>query len=358
MSIVRRARSEILALQPYSSARMEAGVAHTMLNANEAPGSPIEGDTLALNRYPEPQPKALLLALAALYGVAPEQVFVGRGSDEPIDLLVRAFCRGGADNIVICPPTFGMYAVAAGVQNADVLRVPLKMEADTFILDFGALRAALTANTKIVFLCTPNNPTGSLLPQADVLRFVSDVRDQVLVVVDEAYVEFSQDTSFAEYLDQHNNLAILRTLSKAQGLAGVRCGALLAATEIIGLLRRIMAPYPIAAPVQDAVLKALASPAWTQRRIAQCIAERQRMQSALGQLTNVIKVWPSQANFICFQLRDAADIYRGLLQHGIIIRDVSHYLGLAQCLRVSVGLPEENDRFLNALTVLSMERAA
>jgi histidinol-phosphate aminotransferase len=358
MSIVKRARSEILELQPYSSARMEAGVAHTMLNANEAPGSPISGDALSLNRYPEPQPKALLAALAALYGVAPAQVFVGRGSDEPIDLLVRAFCRAGVDNIVICPPTFGMYAVAAGVQNAGIIRVPLKVEADACTLDFGALRAALTADTKIVFLCTPNNPTGSLLPQADILQFVTDVRDQVLVVVDEAYIEFSSDTTMARYLGQHNNLAILRTLSKAQGLAGVRCGALLASTEIIGLLRRIMAPYPIAAPVQDAVLKALANPTWTQQSIAQCIAERQRLQSALGQLKNVTQVWPSQANFVCFQVRGAADIYRDLLQRGIIIRDVSHYLGLAQCLRVSVGLPQENDRFLDAMTALSLEHAA
>jgi histidinol-phosphate aminotransferase len=358
MSIVKRARAEIVALQPYSSARLEAGVAHTMLNANEAPGSPILDDTLALNRYPEPQPKALLAALASLYGVAPAQVFVGRGSDEPIDLLVRAFCRAGEDNIVICPPTFGMYAVAAGVQNAGILRVPLKIEADVCALDFSALREALTANTKIVFLCTPNNPTGSLLPQTDILRFVSDVCDHVLVVVDEAYIEFSHDSSLAKYLDQHNNLAILRTLSKAQGLAGVRCGALLAWPEIISLLRKIMAPYPIAAPVQDAVLKALANPAWTQQRIAQCIAERQRIQTALGQLKNVTQVWPSQANFVCFQVSGAADIYRGLLQRGIIIRDVSHYLGLAQCLRVSVGLPQENDRFLDALTALSLEHAA
>lgn len=351
MSVLDLARPELLALKPYSSARLEAGRAQVMLNANESPEPAFAGDELALNRYPDPQPAALLEKLAVAFGVRPTQVYAGRGSDEAIDLLTRAFCRAGQDAVLVSPPTFGMYAVAAGVQGAAVVSVPLAASRD-FALDSAAVIAAAQASpVKLVYVCTPNNPTGRAVPRAEVLGLVKALAGRCLVVVDEAYGEYADEPSLADALGSHPNLAVLRTLSKAYGLAGARIGVLLAAPEIIGLMRRIMAPYPLPTPSVDAALRAFSPEATTTRvaRIARTRAERGRIATALAALPGVRRVWPSDANFVVFRVDGASTVWRRLADAGVLIRDVSHYLGLADVLRVSIGLPEENDRFLAAL---------
>ena len=279
MSVLDLARPELLALEPYSSARLEAGRAQVMLNANESPEPAYADDELALNRYPDPQPADLIERLAAAFGVSAGQVYAGRGSDEAIDLLTRAFCRAGQDAVLVSPPTFGMYAVAAGVQGAAVLQVPLDAGRD-FALDADAVIAAAQANpVKLVYLCSPNNPTGGAVPRAQILRIVAALAGRCLVVVDEAYGEFGDQPSLADALGTHPNLAVLRTLSKAYGLAGARIGVLLAAAEIIGLMRRIMAPYPLPTPSVAAALRAFTPEATAARvaRIARTRAERARL---------------------------------------------------------------------------------
>lgn len=351
MSVLDLARPELLALKPYSSARLEAGQAQVMLNANESPEPAYADDALSLNRYPDPQPAALIERLAGAFGVTPAQVYAGRGSDEAIDLLTRAFCRAGQDAALVCPPTFGMYAVAAGVQGASVITVPLDARRD-FALDAEAVIAAAKANpVKLAYLCSPNNPTGGAVPRDQILRIVEALAGRCLVVVDEAYGEYADAPTLADALGDHPNLAVLRTLSKAYGLAGARIGVLLAAPEIIGLMRRIMAPYPLPTPSVDAALRAFSPEASAARvaRIERTRAERDRIAAALAALPGVRRVWPSQANFLVFRVDGASAVWRRLADAGVLIRDVSHYLGLADVLRVSIGLPEENDRFLAAL---------
>jgi histidinol-phosphate aminotransferase len=354
MSIIELARPEIRAMQPYSSARMEAGGGEIFLNANESAWTPVGDDGLGCNRYPEPQPAVLVEALATLYGVRREQLLVGRGSDEAIDLLVRAFCRAGRDAILIQPPTFGMYAVCARVQDAAIVEVPLAADA---MLDVGAVLAAVTPAVKLVFICTPNNPTGHPVPRTAVEQLAQALADRALLVVDEAYVEFTDQVSVVDLLDRHDNLAVLRTLSKAWALAGARIGSVLANAEVIALLRRIMAPYPLPLPCVDAALLALSG--WGQanarERIGIVRTERTRVQQALRQLTGVREVLPSQANFLAVRFDDAGAAYQRLLAAGIVVRDVRRYPSLGDALRITIGTPTENDRMLAVLKSLVTE---
>ncbi|MFT3792754.1 MAG: histidinol-phosphate transaminase [Rudaea sp.] len=378
MKILERARPDILAMQPYSSARMEAGQATIMLNANESPWAPpgtasdADGARSAttptppprrsgggyevgahgsdgLNRYPDPQPAALCARLAELYGVDHGQVLVGRGSDEAIDLLVRAFCHEGCDTIVISPPTFGMYAVAARTQGAAVIEAPLGAD---FSVDADAVLAKVTDSTKLVFVCTPNNPTGALVPLATIERLAVALRDRALVVVDEAYLEFAGDApSATTLLGKYENVAVLRTLSKAYALAGARIGTLIAHADVVALLRRIQAPYPVPALCAEAALAALSPQgiAQTRERIAILMAERERLSRALPAAAGVLAVHPSSANFLCVRFADAQKVYRALLARGIVVRDVGRYPGLADCLRITIGAPQENAAVLGAL---------
>ncbi|MBB6186732.1 histidinol-phosphate transaminase [Rhodanobacter sp. MP7CTX1] len=348
MSVLDLARAEIRTMQPYSSARMEASGGQVLLNANESAWAPLGDSGLGCNRYPEPQPAALVDALADLYAVRREQLLVGRGSDEAIDLLVRAFCRAGEDAILIQPPTFGMYAVCAQIQNAGVIEVPLAVN---FTLDVDAVLTALTPAVKLVFICTPNNPTGQCIPRADVERLAQALAGRALLVVDEAYVEFADTGSVAELIDQYENVAVLRTLSKAWALAGARIGSLLANAEVIGLLRRIMPPYPLPLPCVSAALSALSVPGQVSAREHLAIVREQRalMHDALCRLPGVREVLPSQANFLAVRFDDAGIIYRRLLAAGIVVRDVRRYPNLDDALRITIGTPAENARVLAVL---------
>lgn len=348
MSVLDLARPEIRTLQPYSSARMEAAGGQIMLNANESAWEPMGDAGAGCNRYPDPQPDALLQPMASLYGVEREQLFVGRGSDEAIDLLVRAFCRAGHDAIIIQPPTFGMYAVSARIQNAAVIEVPLSSD---FRLDVQALLAAVTPAVKLVFICTPNNPSGRSIPRADIVQIVQALAGKALLVVDEAYVEFSDESSVADLIGRYDNLAVLRTLSKAWALAGARIGSLLANAEVIALIRRIMPPYPLPSPCIAAAVAELSpfGQATARENIAIVREQRETMRAALSRLSGVREVLPSDANFLAVRFDDAGTIYQRLLKAGIVVRDIRRYPQLQDALRITVGTPEENARVLTVL---------
>jgi histidinol-phosphate aminotransferase len=355
MSVLDLARPEIRTLQPYSSARMEAGGGQIMLNANESAWAPNGDGGLGCNRYPDPQPEALLQSLAALYGVRRDQLWVGRGSDEAIDLLVRAFCRAGEDAILIQPPTFGMYAVSARIQNAAVLEVPLARD---FSLDVPALLAALTPAVKLVFLCTPNNPSGKSIAREAIERVAQALAGKAVLVVDEAYVEFSDQRSVADLIDRYEHLAVLRTLSKAWALAGARIGSLLASSDVIALIRRIMPPYPLPLPCVAAAMAELVPSAQAAARENVAIVREQRamMRTALRQVPGVREVLPSDANFLAVRFDDAGTVYQCLLQAGIVVRDVRRYPLLQDALRITIGTPEENARVLAVLNETTLDK--
>lgn len=344
-------RPEILALVPYSSARKEAQGGRVWLDANENPATPAaalpsaaaaQEGRLNLNRYPDPQPPALVARLAALYGAAPESVLVTRGSDEGIDLLVRAFCRAGRDAILVTPPTYGMYAVAAGIQGAAVRAAPLVAARD-YALDPDAVVAAAGPDVKLVFLCSPNNPTGRNLDRADVLRVADALAGRAVVVVDEAYAEFSPAESLVASLPSRPNLVVLRTLSKAFGLAGARVGVTLAAPGLVAVLQKIIAPYPIPTPVAQAALAALTPEgiAAARRSTAELVSGRGRLAAALGRLPYVRKVWPSDANFLLVSVDDSARLMALCRAAGLVIRDRSK--DVPNTVRITVGSPAELD---------------
>lgn len=350
MSMLARARPELLGLRGYSSARMEAARARVLLNANES-AWPASGDAAAeLQRYPEGRRPAVLLArMAAYYGVTAQAIAITRGSDDAIDVLTRAFCQAGRDAVVVMPPTFAMYAVCASIQGARVIEVPLEAG---FALAPAAVLAAVDERTKLVFACTPNNPTGGVLARSALLALADALRGHALLVVDEAYVEFAETPSLASEVAARENLAVLRTLSKAHALAGARVGALIAAPEIVTLLERLLPPYPLATPSARAAEAALAPAGLqaTEGRIEATRRERVRLAEALAARPEVDAVLPSQANFLTVRWHEAGAIHERLLQRGIVVRDVSRYPGLEQCLRISIGRPDENDALLEALS--------
>jgi len=356
MSVLDLARPEIRTLQPYSSARMEASGAQIMLNANESAWVPTGDAGFGCNRYPDPQPVALLEALATLYGVRREQLFVGRGSDEAIDLLVRVFCRAGQDAIVIQPPTFGMYAVCAHIQNARVIEAPL---ADDFSLDVPALLAAVTSAVKLVFLCTPNNPSGKSISHGHIEHVAQALAGKALLVVDEAYIEFSGQGSAIGLIERYENVAVLRTLSKAWALAGARIGSLIASPDVIGLIRRIMPPYPLPLPCVAAALAALAPAGQDAAHTHLAIVREQRafMSHALSGVPGVREVLPSDANFLAVRFDDAGAVYQRLLQAGIVVRDVRRYPKLQDALRITIGTPGENAKLLSVLNEMTLSKA-
>jgi histidinol-phosphate aminotransferase len=346
-SVLSLARPDILELQPYQHATWDPSLER--LHANEMPWR-AQGDNTAagLNRYPEPQPKALVERMGRLYDVPPGRVLVGRGSDEAIDLLARAFCRAGTDSVVICPPTFGFYKVAARIQGAQVVEVPLLREG--FALDAPRVIEA-GRNAKIVFLCSPNNPTGNLLDESAMVGICRELATTSLVCVDEAYIEFAGRASLASRLAEHPNLVLLRTLSKAYALAGARLGTLIASEEIVGLLKRIIPPYAIPASTVEDVLKLTEAPqrAISAGRIQTVLAERERARRRLEAAPTVARVFPSDANFLLVECRDARRFLEAGKSAGLLVRDFSSTPGLANCLRITIGTPEHNERLLQTV---------
>jgi histidinol-phosphate aminotransferase len=342
------ARPEIVALKPYEHASWEPHLER--MHANELPWrSDADESDAGLNRYPEPQPKELVARLASLYGVAKEQVLVGRGSDEGIDLLCRSFCRAGQDSVLVCPPTFGMYSVMAHVQGAGVVSVPLKVN-ENFALDVDEVLRQCTPNVKLLFLCSPNNPTGNTIPTDAILHIANRLEGRSIVVVDEAYVEFSSAPSLVPLLGSLPQLAIMRTLSKAHGLAGARCGTLIANPEIITLLRKVIHPYAITQMTVEAALSVLqpSQLPLMQERLASIRSERQRMFDALGKLAAVKRVWPSDGNFLLAEFADPDRALKSSRAANLLIREVRAQVGLPRTLRISIGTPAQNDRLLES----------
>ena len=348
----RLARPDLRDFKSYASAFAEAtGRGGLRLNANENPYAPlIEGEAYEnLNRYPEPQPAALKGRLADLYGVQSKNILISRGTDEAIDLLMRAFCRPGEDSIVICPPTFGYYEIAARLQGAHIIEAPL---GEDFTLHFDRLLAKIdgSTNVKLIFLCSPMNPTGGAINTDKILHLCDQLCDQI-IIVDEAYTEFSSQESLSVEAATRDNLVVLRTLSKAYGLAGARCGGAVAAEATIELLSRIIAPYPLPTPTIHAALAAL-SPARlpiVEARIETIKKERERVRKRLSESPEVLRVYPSEANFIFFEARNTARLAETLRARGVRLRfrpDASAY-----GVRLTVGAEEENDIVLAALGV-------
>ncbi len=345
----------------YSSARSATVTGDVWLNANESPWpSPGDADA-ACRRYPDPQPPALRAALAGLYGCAPEQLLVGRGSDEAIDLLVRTLCVSGRDAVLTTPPVFGMYAVCARLQNAPLVEVPLVDAADGFVADLGAIGdAALERGAKLVFLCSPSNPVGSPIPLDGIAALATRLLGHALVVVDEAYGEFSDVPSAVALMAAHPNIAVLRTLSKAHALAAARIGCVIADAGLIAMLRHCQAPYPVPAPCSALALAALQPQALAQtaQRVATVRAERERLRAALVALPGVRRVYASQGNFLLLRFADAQSAFEALLAAGVVVRDQRAAPQLGDALRISLGTPEQNDRVIAALSASMQEVAA
>lgn len=352
-------REDLRGFAGYRSARTDKVEGSVWLNANESAWAN-EADTgCAARRYPQPQPAALRQALADLYGCATGQLLVGRGSDEPIDLLIRALCRPGGDAIVVTPPTFGMYAVCARLHGTPVVDVPLVDTAEGFTCDFRAAeRAARETGARIVFLCSPGNPSGTALPLTDIAALARALDGRALVVVDEAYQEYAGTPSAVTLLEAHRNVAVLRTLSKAHALAAARIGAVIADPALIEVLQRCQAPYPLPQPSVELACRALApqARAETARRIDITRAERDRLAGLLVRAPGVRCVYPSSANFLLIRFNDPGAAYARLLAAGIVARDMRQAPGLGDALRISLGTPVQNDAVL--ATLAGLEAAA
>lgn len=339
----------------YQSARSERMRGEIWLNANESAWASVADADAVCKRYPEPQPENLRNALAALYGCAPAQLLIGRGSDEAIDLLVRALCVPQRDAVVATPPVFGMYAVSARLQDARFVEVPLVDGSDGFMLDVDAVAtAAREGGAKLVFLCSPSNPAGSAIPVAEIDALAQRLDGRALVVVDEAYIEFSGQPSVVPLLASHPNLAVLRTLSKAHALAAARIGCVIADAALIAVLRACQAPYPVPAPCAALALAALEPDALaeTRSRVSVIRRERARVADALSALPDVRRVYPSHGNFLLVRFADADAAFRALLDAGVVVRDQRSARQLGDALRITIGTPDENDRVLAALRVL------
>ena len=352
-------REDLRAFGGYSSARSSVVHGDVWLNANESPSaSPTDAEG-ALRRYPDPQPQALRDALASLYGVVPAQVLATRGSDEGIDLLLRAFCAPGQGAIVIAPPVFGMYAVCAKLHGARVIEVPARDVDAGWRSELDAIgAAALREDAALVFVCNPGNPTGEAIAIDEIERLARRLHGKALLVVDAAYAEFADGDDVASLLAGNDNLVILRTLSKAHALAGARIGSVIAAPELIGMLKRCQAPYPLAQPAVQAALAALAAGALARTRAAtsQLCGERERLRAALSGVAGVRRVYPSQGNFLLLRFADAQTAFDALLAAGVVVRDMRADARLADALRISIGTPEQNERVI--ATLARQRRAA
>ena len=342
IDIKKLARPNILAMRPYASARDEfKGEAEIFLDANENPFDS------GYNRYPDPQQIRLKTKVSALKNVSTAEIFIGNGSDEAIDLLIRIFCEPSQDSVLIAEPTYGMYAVCAAVNAVNVQSVLLDREFD---IDVAATLQSISESTKIIFLCSPNNPTGNLLSRDKITRILQSFSG--IVVIDEAYIDFADSKSFITGLGKHSNLVVLQTLSKAWGLAGLRLGVAFASPEIISLMNKVKYPYNVSVETQRIALEALEYKARKDAWVEEIVKERSKLALELGKLSVVERVYPSDANFLLVRVKDAPAVYRYLLGKQIIVRDRSQTPLCNNCLRITVGTPGENKSLINALKEL------
>ncbi|GAB2683814.1 histidinol-phosphate transaminase [Aliiglaciecola aliphaticivorans] len=345
--------NNVKSLKPYESARrlFAAGTGETQqtwLNANESPyANEYDIESERFNRYPDCQPTAVINSYAAYSGVAPENTLVSRGADEGIELLIRAFCTPAKDAILICPPTYGMYAISAETFNVDVHKAPLNHD---FSLDVESI-CAHKGKVKLVFICSPNNPTGTTVDSNQLQQVVEHFADSALVVVDEAYIEFDWQSSWAAQLATYPNLVILRTLSKAFALAGIRCGFTLAAPAVIQALLKVIAPYPIPEPVAQIACQALKASGIDrmQYQVTELNGQRSILKQQLTTISDVELVGDDKANFILFRCKQKQQLMQYLVDNHILIRDQSKQINLQNCLRITVGTAEQNQQLMDLI---------
>lgn len=332
------ARQQVQALTPYLSARRIGGCGDVWLNANESPfNNEYKIDFARLNRYSDCQPQALIQAYARYAGVQPEQVLTSRGADEGIELLICAFCEPNQDAILFCPPTYGMYAISAETFGVERKKVPLTTD---WQLDLPSIEANLD-RVKLVFVCSPNNPTGNLVKRADIIKLLEMTQDRAIVVMDEAYIDFCPEASTVDLLAQYPNLAILRTLSKAFALAGLRCGFTLANPELINVLLKVIAPYPVPVPVADIAVQALSEGglARAKYQVLELGANRAYLQVGLSMVPGV-QVFEGWGNYLLVKFPDGNALFKAAWDHGIILRNSP----IENCVRISVGNREECEK--------------
>lgn len=336
-------RKNIKELVPYSSARDEfKGEASVFLDANENSfGSPLNRN---YNRYPDPLQWKIKNRLAEIKGVPAKNIFLGNGSDEAIDILLRAFCNPGVDNVITLPPTYGMYEVSANINDVKLRKVPLRPD---YQLDMEAIAEAIDEHTKIIFICSPNNPTGNSIDRQDIETILANFNG--LVVIDEAYINYSRQKTFIQELTEYANLVILQTLSKAWGLAGLRVGMAFASEEIIEIFNRVKPPYNVNEASQDLALEALQNVDLINSWIKETVYEREKLIAELSKISSVVKIYPSDANFILVKTSNPKGIYNYLVNLRIIVRDRSKVELCEGCLRITIGTPQENIELLNAL---------
>lgn len=352
MSVLDLARPHLRRAEPYKSARLLAADGDVFLDANESPAALSDDPEIArLHRYPAPQPPLLVAEAARYYGAPKEKVVVTRGADEAIDLLVRAFVEPGREEILITPPTYGVYAIAARLHGSSVAEVPLDAGRGFALDEAKVVAAAKTRPVKLVFVCRPNNPTATGVPLKTVESLCRSLAGRALVVADEAYLEFCDEPSAATLLERFPNLVVLKTLSKAWALAGARCGFFIAHPVVAALMNVVRAPYPISAAAARAVQSVFNAEGEKamRRSVAGILAERARLMAAVAKCRGVQAVLPSEANFFLARFADPQAVLTALRSRGILVRDRSSEPGLAGCIRVSVGSPAENDRLLAAL---------
>ena len=336
-------RPNIAQLTPYSSARDEfSGEAKVFLDANEnSLGSPL---SKWYNRYPDPHQIAIKNKLAAIKGIDAAHIFLGNGSDECIDLLYRSFCIPSKDNVIICPPTYGMYEVSANINDIALKKIPLL---PNYQLNLIEIEQAINEHTKLIWICSPNNPTGNSINRLDIETILNNFKG--IVVIDEAYINFSKQKSFVQELTEYPNLVVLQTFSKAWGLAGLRLGMAFASTSIIEVLNKVKPPYNINQSTQELVLKALEEVGQVNDMIRLLVDMRDALAEVFNSMPTVEQVYPSDANFLLVKIKDARKVYEFLLSKGIVLRDRSNVQLCNECLRITVGSEQDNTILIDAM---------
>jgi len=347
MEISKLLRPHLHQLTPYSSARDEfQGVADVYLDANENAFGSTSKDKF--RRYPDPYQHKLKVRISEIKGIDTTNIFLGNGSDEPIDLLIRAFCNPGKDKIITTPPTYGMYEVSAAINDVGIVKVPLQLD---FSLDLTNILEAIEPGVKLIFLCSPNNPTGNSMDVDDMLEIVE--KFQGLVIVDEAYIDFADHKSMISKLVEYKNLIVLQTFSKAWGLASLRLGMAFADEEIIGILNMIKPPYNVNGATQELILKALQKQSVMHQMLQEINLQKRQLQTMLKELSAVEQIYPSDANFILVKIKNAHDVYLKLIDSKVIVRDRSNVELCEDCLRITIGTKNENEKLISELKMIT-----